>query len=112
MHKHKNFILSQEAIVGCEASSGQLSKRSSIVRERCGYSPPDPMLGAQEAGEAAKRWVEQAQKASEEVTAVTRFENAIAMYYLADFVHNDEPNDTPTTINARCVNVGIVHGHI
>ena len=113
MHKHNNFTLSQMTNDRCEASAEKASEqtkssddsrfaiRSSVVRERCGYCPPNPMLGAQEAEEAAKRWVKRAQQASEEGTAVKSFENAIAMYYLADFVHNDEPNGTPATLHVR-----------
>ena len=85
-----------------------------MVRERCGYSPPDPMLEAKEAAEEAKRWAELAQKAKG-TTAVKRYENAIAMYYLADFIRHDEENATPGASTARYpawVNVGIVHGHI
>ena len=62
------------------------------------------MLGAQEACASAKRWVERAHNASEEgTTAAKSFENAIAMYYLADFVRHDEPNDTPARSSARYV---------
>ena len=112
MYKHQNFTLSQVAIAGREASSqessertessddSQFTMRSSVVRERCGYSPPNPMLGPKEAEEEAKRWAEEAQK-QEGTTAVKSFENAIAMYYLADFVHNDEPNDKPAVTNSR-----------
>ena len=100
----------------CEASSektpeqtkssddSQFAIRSSVVRERCGYSPPNPMLGAQEACEAAKRWVKQAHNASDKgTTAAKSFENAIAMYYLADFVRHDEPNDKPARCSSRYV---------
>ena len=86
------------------SDESQFAIRSLVVRERCGYSPPNPMLGAQEACEAAKRWIEQAQNASEEgTTAAKSFENAIAMYYLADFVRHDEPNDKPARTSARYV---------
>ena len=112
MYELQNFTLSQTAILGSEESSeksskqsesseeSQLTKRSSIVRERCGYSPPNPMLGAKEAEKEAKQLVKQAQK-EEGATAVKSFENAIAMYYLADFVRHDEINDNPKQCATR-----------
>ena len=106
MYEHQNFTLSQMAILGSEESSEESSKqsdsseesqftiRSSFVRERCGYSPPNPMLGVKKAVEEAQRYVKRARELKG-ATAVKSFENAIAMYYLADFVRHDEINDKP-----------------
>ena len=98
---------SEETVSSEELDSDALKlvNRFSIVHERCGYKlcyhgRAKPLLDAKGAREAAKRWVILARK-QEGTTSVKSFENAIAMYYLADFVCNDEPKVPPVKYNAR-----------
>jgi hypothetical protein len=101
-----NDDLDLEAVPALTHTTHSVSAmRSSIVQKRCGYKPPDPMLGAQGAFQVGTRWenIASCYTAKNGLDAVNSTKNAIAMHYLADYIHHDEREDEARKPNSMYV---------